>query len=95
MKIEGIGIVNKKEVMKILTDEGKEAVKTGIISQEVLANMYKFEMIKKASCIGDMPESFNLCYNRVPDSIKCLSPSQIADVVDAIYYSYCAGKSSK
>ena len=44
MKINGIGTVKKEEAMKILTAEGKRAVKAGEISTEELGEMYKLEM---------------------------------------------------
>lgn len=45
MKINGIGIIKKSEAMKILTREGKEAVKAGEITEEELGEMYKLEMV--------------------------------------------------
>ena len=48
MKINGIGIIKKSEAMKILTREGKKAVKAGEITEEELREMYKLEMVKKA-----------------------------------------------
>ena len=52
MRINGIGTVKKEEAMKILTTEGKRAVKAGEISTEDLGEMYKLEMVKRASLIG-------------------------------------------
>ena len=92
MTIKGIGRVSKKEVMSILTRDGRESVKAGEITEEELAEMYKLEMVRKASKIGNMPEAFNASYERVPEQIKDLSPEQIAAVVDALYQAYNDGK---
>lgn len=52
MKIKGIGTISKDKAMEILTREGREAVKAGEITAEELGEMYKLEMVKKASKIG-------------------------------------------
>ena len=44
MRINGIGAVKKEEAMKILTAEGRRAVKAGEISTEELGEMYKLEL---------------------------------------------------
>jgi hypothetical protein len=41
MRINGIGTVRKEEAMKILTRDGREAVKSGEITPEELGQMYK------------------------------------------------------
>ena len=92
MTIKGIGRVNKKEAMEILTREGREAVKSGEISMDDLAEMYKLEMVKRSSKIGNMPSAFNASYDRVPEQIKDLSPEDIAAVVDSLYDAYSDGK---
>ena len=92
MTINGIGRVSKKEAMSILTRDGREAVKDGEITEEQLAGMYKLEMVRKASKIGNMQEAFNTSYDRVPKGIKELSPELIASVVDALYDAYNDGK---
>ena len=46
MYIKGIGKISKKEVMSILTADGKVAVKNGDITLEELGEMYKLEMVK-------------------------------------------------
>ena len=92
MTSNGIGRVSKKEAMSILTRDGREAVKDGEITEEQLAGMYKLEMVRKASKIGNMQEAFNTSYDRVPKGIKELSPESIASVVDALYDAYNDGK---
>lgn len=47
MRINGIGVVSKKEAMSILTKEGREEVKNGGITIEELGEMYKLEQVKK------------------------------------------------
>lgn len=93
MKINGIGTVKKEEAMKILTAEGKRAVKAGEISTEELGEMYKLEMVKRASQIGRNTELFRVNYNRIPEGIADkLSPEDIASLVDAFYQCYGDGK---
>ena len=45
MRINGIGMVRKDEALKILTREGREAVKSGEITLEELGQMYKLEQV--------------------------------------------------
>lgn len=93
MKINGIGTVKKEEAMKILAAEGKRAVKAGEISTEELGEMYKLEMVKKASRIGRNQELFRVNYDRIPTGITDkLSPEEIASLVDAFYQCYGDGK---
>ena len=92
MTIKGIGRVSKEEAMEILTRDGREAVMAGEISVDDLAKMYKMEMVKRSSKIGNMPSAFNASYDRVPEQIKDLAPEQIAAVVDALYQAYDDGK---
>lgn len=93
MRINGIGAVKKEEAMKILTAEGRRSVKAGEISTEELGEMYKLEMVKRASRIGRNTELFRVNYNRIPEGIADkLSPEDIAGLVDAFYQCYGDGK---
>lgn len=93
MRINGIGAVKKEEAMKILTAEGRRAVKAGEISTEELGEMYKLEMVKRVSQIGRNTELFRVNYNRIPEGIADkLSPEDIAGLVDAFYQCYGDGK---
>lgn len=92
IEITGVGVVSKKEAMSILTREGKRAVKEETITTEELADMYKLELVKKASKIGKYPETFRANLRRIPESIiKKLSPEEIALLVDGFYHSYIDG----
>lgn len=96
IEIVGIGVVSKKEAMSILTREGKKAVKEGTIATEELANMYKLELVKKASKIGKYPETFRANLRRIPESIiKKLSPEEIALLVDNFYRCYIDGQDNR
>ena len=93
MRINGIGAVKKEEAMKILTAEGRRAVKSGEISTEELGEMYKLEMVKRASQIGRNQGLFRVNYDRIPTGITDkLSPEEIASLVDAFYQCYGDGK---
>lgn len=93
MKIEGIGTISKEEAMKILTREGREAVKSGDITTEELGEMYKLEMVKKASKIGSIGDTFQASYKWIPDELKEeLTPEQLGKLVDSFYECYGAGK---
>lgn len=93
MKINGIGTVKKEEAMKILTAEGRRAVKAREISTEELGEMYKLEMVKRASQFKRNQELFWVNYNRIPKEIADkLSPEDIANLVDAFYQCYGDGK---
>ena len=95
MKINGIGIVNKKEAMSILTKEGREAVNAGEISIEELGEMYKLEQVKKACKIGKYHDTFAANYSRIPDSLKeKLTPEELAELVEAFYKCYGDGKNA-
>ena len=48
MRINGIGTVRKDEAMKVLTTEGRKAVKNEIITNEELGQIYKVEQAKKS-----------------------------------------------
>lgn len=86
MKINGIGVVKKEDAMKVLTDEGREALKNGIITLEELGCIYKLELVKKHSKIGNNGDTFNTNYGRIPDALKDkLSPEELGGLVDAFY----------
>ena len=96
MRIQGIGIINKKEAMSILTSEGKRAVKTGLITTEELAEMYKLEQVKKVCSVGRYNNTFHENYMRIPDKLKeKLSPEELAELTEAFYKCYGDGKNSK
>lgn len=96
MKINGIGIVNKKEAMSILTKEGREAVNAGEISIEELGEMYKLEQVKKACKIGKYHDTFAANYSRIPDGLKeKLTPQELAELVETFYKCYGDGKNAK
>lgn len=95
MRINGIGTVRKEEAMKILTREGREAVKSGEITLEELGQMYKFEQIKKSSKIGRCGDIFRANYDRIPEDLKDqLAPDQLGRLIDAFYKCYGEGKSN-
>ena len=96
MKINGIGIVSKKEAMSVLTGEGRKAVKSGMITPEELGQMYKLEQVRKSSKIGSCGDTFRVNYSRIPDDLKDeLTPEQLGKLVDAFYKCYGDGKNSK
>ena len=93
MKIKGIGTIRKEKAMEILTREGKEAVESGEITPEELGEMYKLEQVKKASRIGNNPDTFRASYNWIPDDMKEeLTPDQLGRLTDRLYECYGAGK---
>lgn len=93
MRINGIGTVRKEEAMKILTREGREAVKSGEITLEELGQMYKLEQIKKVSKIGRCGDTFRANYDRIQDDLKDqLTPDQLGRLTDAFYECYGEGK---
>nr|DAT74301.1 MAG TPA: hypothetical protein [Caudoviricetes sp.] len=95
MKIKGIGTIRKEEAMKILTREGKDAVKAGLITTEELGQMYKLRQIEKASKIGSMGDTFRESYKWIPEDLKEeLAPEQLGKLVDAFYECYGAGKNA-
>jgi hypothetical protein len=82
MRINGIGVVSKKEAMSILTKEGREEVKNGGITVEELGEMYKLEQVKKACKIGKCRDTFAANYSRIPDSLKeKLTPQELAELM--------------
>ena len=93
MYINGIGTISKNKATEILTKDGREAVKAGEITTAELGEMYKLEMVKKASKIGGCQSLFTSCYKWIPDDLKdCLSPQQLAKLTDQFYECYGAGK---
>lgn len=96
MYIRGIGTIKKNEAMSILTTDGKAAVRNGDITLEELGEMYKLEMVKRASKIGSMQSTFSESYKWIPDVLKAeLSPEHLAQLTDRFYDCYSAGKSAK
>lgn len=96
MYIKGIGTIRKYEAMSILTADGKNAVRNGDITLEELGEIYKLEMVKKASKIGSMQSTFSECYKWIPDDLKAeLSPKYLAELTDRFYDCYSAGRAAK
>lgn len=95
MKITGIGVVKKEDAMSILIREGKEAVKAGDITPEELGEMYKLEMVKRSSKIGNNGDTFRESYKWIPEDLKEeLTPEQLGRLVDSFYKCYGAGKNA-
>lgn len=95
MRIKGIGNIAKSEAMKILTREGREAVKSGDITTEELGEMYKLEQVKGASKIGRFDDTFWKSYEWIPQDLREeLTPEQLGRLTDAFYKCYGAGKNS-
>lgn len=96
MKITGVGVINKNKAMSILTREGHEAVKAGEITIEELGEMYKLDLIKKSSKIGNMGDTFRESYKWIPEDLKeQLTPEQLGKLVDSFYSCYSVGKMAK
>lgn len=96
MKIQGIGVISKTEVMQILTKEGRESVKSGDITTQELGEMYKLEQVKKACKIGKYHDTFVANYSRIPDGLKeKLTPEELAELTMAFYKCYGDGKNAK
>lgn len=70
MKIEGIGVISKNKAMSILTKEGRKAVKAGEITIDELGEMYKLELVKKNSKVGNMGDTFRESYKWIPEELK-------------------------
>lgn len=95
MKIKGIGTISKEKAMSILTREGREAVRSGDITLEELGDMYKLEMVKRSSKIGQNSDTFRESYKWVPDDLKEeLTPEQLGRLTDAFHECYGAGKNA-
>ena len=96
MYIRGIGTIKKNEPMSILTTDGKAAVGNGDITLQELGEMYKLEMVKRASKIGSMQSTFSESYKWIPDVLKAeLSAKYLAELTDRFYDCYSAGKAAK
>lgn len=96
MKIEGIGVINKNKALSILTKEGREAVKSGEITIDELGEMYKLELVKKNSKVGNMGDTFRESYKWIPEELKKqLTPEQLGKLVNSFYNCYSAGKMAK
>ena len=95
MKIKGVGTIKKETALKILTREGREAVKSGEITTQELGEMYKLEQVKKASKIGACIDAFRASYNWIPEDMKeDLTPEQLGRLTDSFYECYGAGKNA-
>lgn len=96
MRIEGIGVISKNKALSILTKEGREAVKSGEITIDELGEMYKLELVKKNSKVGNMGDTFRESYKWIPEELKeQLTPEQLGKLVDSFYNCYSAGKMAK
>ena len=96
MKINGIGQVSKETVLSILTKDGMDAIESGEMTIEEVAEMYKLEQVKKASKIGRCGDTFSANYRRIPETLKeKLSPAELGELVDAFYHCYGDGKNEK
>jgi hypothetical protein len=96
IKVKGIGLVKKEDLMEILTAEGKKAVKSGEITTKELGEMYKLEQIKKASKVGCFGRTFRGAFKWIPrELIEELTPEQLGKLTDAFYDCYGAGKNDK
>lgn len=95
MKINGIGTISKEKAMSVLTREGREAVKSEDITLEELGDMYKLEMVKRSSKIGNNSDTFRESYKWIPEELKEeLTPEQLGKLVDSFYECYGAGKNA-
>lgn len=95
MKVTGIGTIRKQDAMSILTREGRKAVKSGDITTEELGQMYKLEMVKRSSKIGNNGDTFRESYKWIPEDLKEeLTPEQLGKLVDSFYKCYGAGKNA-
>lgn len=96
MKISGIGVVSQKVVSSVLTREALKCIESGDMTWQEAGEMYKLEMVKKESKIGNMGDTFSACYKWIPDELKDkLSPKELANLTDQFYDCYSAGKASK
>lgn len=95
MKINGIGNVSKSEIMGIMTEEGKNAIKSGAMTLKEAADLYKLDMVKKSSKIGNMPDAFSENFCRIPEGLfDKLTPNELGSLVDAFYQCYSSRKVS-
>lgn len=95
MKIKGIGTIRKEDAMSILTRDGRKAVMSGDITLKELGEMYKLEMVKRSSKIGNNGDTFRESYKWIPGELKEeLAPEQLGKLVDSFYECYGAGKNA-
>lgn len=95
-RINGIGTVSRKEIETILTRDGKQAVKDGSLTWAEAGEMYKLELVRKASVIGSNGDTFAANYNRIPEELQDkLTPEELGKLVDAFYRCYGDGKNAK
>ena len=99
MKINGIGVINKKTAIKELgldrDREGREALRNGEFTDEEIAGMYKLQKFKEACKIGSCGDTFRANYGRIPDNLKeKLTPEELAELTEAFYKCYGDGKNS-
>ena len=93
MRIKGVGNVKISEILEGYTKEGKAAIKAGEISWEEVAFEYKADLVAEGSKIGGYPDTFWINYRRIPMELKDkLTPSELAELVDALYDSYKDGE---
>lgn len=96
MRIAGMGVISKNKALSILTKEGREAVKSGEITIDELGEMYKLELVKKNSKVGNMGDTFRESFKWIPEDLKeQLTPEQLGKLVDSFYNCYSAGKATK
>ena len=100
MKIKGIGIVNKKEIIKELgldrDKEGREALRAGMFTDVEIGGMYKLLPVNKSCKIGSCGDTFAANFKRIPEDLKEeLTPAQLGSLVDAFYQCYGDGKSNR
>ena len=95
MYINGIGEVEEKDVLNILTPEGKEAIESGELTMEWAANEYKLKKVKSICKIGSFGDTFSKNFDRIPEGLfEKLTPKDIANLVEAFYKCYGDGKKS-
>lgn len=95
MKINGIGEVSEEAVKSVLTKDGIDALASGDLTLEEAGEMYKFEQVRKYSKIGRIGDIFRVNLQRIPVNIyDKLSPSEVAQLVDAFYKCYSDGKNT-
>lgn len=99
MKINGIGVINKKTAIKELgldrDKEGREALRNGEFTDEEIGGMYKLQKVKEACKIGTCGDTFRVNYSRIPDSLKeKLTPEELAELTEAFYKCYGDGKNA-
>lgn len=75
--------------------KGEEYAEAGKIELEELGEMYKLEMVKRSSKIGNNGDTFRESYKWIPEDLKEeLTPEQLGKLVDAFHECYGAGKNA-